>query len=65
MEPKYENLRRAIYTTEAQFKRFHQLVVNTVMATDIMDKTLKELRNDRWDVAIRSPPLWKRKRAGL
>lgn len=52
MEPTYENLRRAIYTTEAEFKRFRELVVNTVMATDIMDKDLKKLRNDRWDAAF-------------
>ena len=29
-------------------RRFRQLVVNTVLATDIMDKELKELRNKRW-----------------
>jgi hypothetical protein len=52
MEPAYENLRRQIYTTDAEFKRFRQLVVNTVMATDIMDKDLKQLRNRRWDTAF-------------
>ena len=48
MESRFENLRQQIYTTEAEFKRFRQLVVNTVLATDIMDKDLKELRNKRW-----------------
>jgi hypothetical protein len=52
MEPTYENLRRQIYTTDAEFNRFRQLVVNTVMATDIMDKDLKKLRDDRWDAAF-------------
>ena len=52
MEPQYENLRRQIYATEAEFKRFRQLVVNSVMATDILDKDLKKWRNDRWDVAL-------------
>jgi hypothetical protein len=33
-------------------KRFRQLVVNCVMATYIMDKDLKTLRNDRWDRAF-------------
>jgi hypothetical protein len=30
------NLRAAIYNTAAEKKRFRQLVVNSVMATDIM-----------------------------
>jgi hypothetical protein len=33
-------------------KRFRQLVVNSVMATDIMDKDLKILRNSRWAKAF-------------
>ncbi|KAG7374978.1 adenylate/guanylate cyclase [Nitzschia inconspicua] len=52
MEPTYKNLRRAIYVTEGEFKRFRQLVVNGVMATDIVDKDLKNLRNSRWDAAF-------------
>ncbi|KAG7348838.1 adenylate/guanylate cyclase [Nitzschia inconspicua] len=52
MEPTYKNLRRAIYVTEVEFKRFRQLVVNGVMATDIVDKDLKNLRNSRWDAAF-------------
>lgn len=41
MDPAFEDLRRVIYTTRNEFHRFRQLVVNTVMATDIMDKDLK------------------------
>ena len=48
----YSALRNAIYASEAEMKRFRQLVVNSVMATDIMDKDLKELRNARWDKAF-------------
>lgn len=48
MEPRFDNLRRQIYTTESEFHRFRQLLINTVLATDIMDKDLKELRNKRW-----------------
>ena len=55
MELQYENIRRQIYATEAEFKRFRQLVVNSAMATDILDKDLKRLRNDRWDVAFDTP----------
>ena len=35
------NLRNAIYGTDDEMKRFRQLVVNSVMATDIVDKQLK------------------------
>ena len=46
------DLRRCIYQTGSEFKRFRQLLVNAVMATDIMDKDLKVLRNSRWEKAF-------------
>jgi hypothetical protein len=52
MDPNYEDLRHCIYSNESEFKRFRQLVVNSVMATDIMDKDLKTLRNIRWEKAF-------------
>jgi hypothetical protein len=52
MEDKYMNLRKILYTTEDEAIRFRQLVVNSVMATDIMDKDLKTLRNSRWEKAF-------------
>ena len=52
MEPVYANLRKSIYVTSGEFKRFRQLVVNSVMATDIVDGDLKKLRNDRWYAAF-------------
>jgi 3'5'-cyclic nucleotide phosphodiesterase len=52
MKSKYKELRAAIYSTEGEMKRFRQLVVNSVMATDIVDKELKALRNARWDKAF-------------
>ena len=52
MEPDYDELRKAIYTTEAEMRRFRQLVVNSVMATDIVDQDLKALRNARWAKAF-------------
>ncbi|KAL3924987.1 MAG: hypothetical protein SGILL_000700 [Bacillariaceae sp.] len=51
-EPSYKNLRDVIYVTVGELKRFRQLVVNSVMATDIVDKDLKKLRNDRWDTVF-------------
>jgi class 3 adenylate cyclase len=52
MDERFENLQRTIYESDAEFKRFRELVVNSVMATDIMDKDLKALRNGRWEKAF-------------
>jgi hypothetical protein len=54
MEGRFANLRSAIYSTEDDFKRFRQLLVNTVMATDIMDKGLVMQRKERWARAFSS-----------
>merc|ERR1711933_221908 len=40
-----------------EFHRFRQLVVNSVMATDIADKELKVLRNKRWSRAFNEKPM--------
>jgi 3'5'-cyclic nucleotide phosphodiesterase len=52
MEDRYQDLRRTIYTDDAEMKRFRQHIVNSVMATDIVDKELKVLRNARWEKAF-------------
>ena len=52
MGPKYQALRSAIYSNEVEMRRFRQLVVNSVMATDIADKDKKVFRNARWDRAF-------------
>eukprot|EP00980_Cylindrotheca_fusiformis_P011407 scaffold2642_cov120-Cylindrotheca_fusiformis.AAC.16 len=54
MEDSYADLRACIYQTEDDLRRFRQLVVNAVMATDIVDKELQELRKDRWETAFDS-----------
>ncbi|KAG7365646.1 adenylate/guanylate cyclase [Nitzschia inconspicua] len=51
-DPKYAALRNAVCGSQEEEQRFRQLVVNAVMATDIMDKDLKKLRDDRWDAAF-------------
>ena len=56
MEDKFSDFREAIYSTREEFQRFRQLLVNTILATDIMDKELKTLRNARWDKAFMSAP---------
>ena len=52
MGPKYQALRSAIYSNETEMRRFRQLVVNSVMATDIADKDQKTFRNVRWERAF-------------
>ena len=52
MGPEFECLRDVICPNVDEMKRLRQLVVNSVMATDIMDKDLKDLRNVRWDKAF-------------
>ena len=52
MEDRFKDLRSTIYATQEERKRFRQLVVNSVMATDILDASLKKLRNDRWEKAF-------------
>ncbi|KAG7363095.1 family 3 adenylate cyclase [Nitzschia inconspicua] len=51
-DPRYTELRNCIAADKEERKRFRQLVVNSVMATDIFDKDMKELRNARWDKAF-------------
>ena len=53
MDSRYKNFRETLCSTTEELKRFRQLIVNSVMATDIMDKELKELRNNRWDKAFK------------
>eukprot|EP00980_Cylindrotheca_fusiformis_P031057 scaffold25755_cov147-Cylindrotheca_fusiformis.AAC.1 len=52
MGKEYKALRACIYQTEDDLRRFRQLVVNTVMATDIVDKELQALRKARWESAF-------------
>eukprot|EP00980_Cylindrotheca_fusiformis_P004972 scaffold1054_cov124-Cylindrotheca_fusiformis.AAC.12 len=52
MSREYDALRACIYHTEEDLRRFRQLVVNTVMATDIVDKELQDLRKARWETAF-------------
>jgi hypothetical protein len=48
LDDSFTDLRNCIYTTPAEYNRFRQLIVNMVMATDIMDKSLSQARKDRW-----------------
>jgi 3'5'-cyclic nucleotide phosphodiesterase len=55
MQPEYQELRHTICSTKTEFVRFRQLVVNSVLATDIMDPELKHIRNARWEKAFADP----------
>ena len=52
MDSKYKAFRDTICVNEDEMKRFRQLIVNIIMATDICDKDLKEFRNMRWEKAF-------------
>ena len=52
MDPRYKDLQDCIAATDEERKRFRQLVVNSVLATDIFDPTMKSLRQQRWDKAF-------------
>lgn len=52
MGDEYSDLRTTICATQEERTRFRQLVVNSVMATDIVDGDLKALRNSRWEKAF-------------
>ena len=52
MDDDFRDLRRLIYSTEQELKHFRQLLVNIVLATDIMDKDLGAARKLRWNKAF-------------
>jgi class 3 adenylate cyclase len=52
MTDDFADLRRCIYATEAEAKRFRQLLVNSVIATDLFDSDLREFRENRWQKAF-------------
>eukprot|EP00980_Cylindrotheca_fusiformis_P016352 scaffold4870_cov135-Cylindrotheca_fusiformis.AAC.2 len=57
MSDEYSTLRACIYQNEEDLRRFRQLVVNTVMATDIVDQELQALRKARWETAFHNVDL--------
>ena len=53
-EDRFTELRGAIFRNEEEANRFRQLVVNAVMATDLFDPKLCELRTERWGKAFQT-----------
>jgi hypothetical protein len=54
MDEEYDGIRASIYSNETYLELFRQLVVNSVMATDIMDKEANSLRSAKWDKAFKA-----------
>lgn len=52
MLPEFAQLRASIYGSVSELRRFRQLLVNSVIATDIFDKDLGALRKNRWNKAF-------------
>ena len=52
MRPEYVDLRAAIYCDEKELRRFRQVIVNCVMATDLHDSDLQMVRKARWAKAF-------------
>ncbi|GAX13385.1 3',5'-cyclic-nucleotide phosphodiesterase [Fistulifera solaris] len=52
MDKEFANLRDCLFSTEDDLRRMRQLIVNSVMATDIFDKDLGLLRKKRWEDAF-------------
>lgn len=48
MTPNFADLRTAIYGNAAEMQRFRQILVNCVIATDIMDRDMKIHRDKAW-----------------
>ncbi|KAG7348939.1 adenylate/guanylate cyclase with GAF and PAS/PAC sensor domain [Nitzschia inconspicua] len=49
MGDEFIDLRKAIFPRQANLVRFREVVVNIVLATDIFDKEMGDMRKDRWE----------------
>jgi len=52
MTKDFADLRNCMFHTQEDQHRFRQLLVNSLLATDIFDPELKALRNKRWEKAF-------------
>ena len=52
MDEDFAQLRECIYTTKDELRRFRQLLVNTIVATDFEDKEAQKSRHARWEKAF-------------
>jgi hypothetical protein len=52
MEDQFSELRQCLFANKGELVRFRQVCVNVVLATDIFDKELNDLRKARWNRAF-------------
>lgn len=52
MQPGFGDLTASIFADATELLRFRQIIVNSVMATDCIDKKLDALRGARWEKAF-------------
>lgn len=52
MEERFRELQSLIFVNGAEMRRFKQLLVNTVLATDIADKERSKIGKNRWQKAF-------------
>jgi hypothetical protein len=52
LHSKYRKLRSYIYSDNVERKRFRQILVNTVMATDIASRDVLQIRTEKWERAF-------------
>jgi hypothetical protein len=52
MSEPFDELRSCLFANQAELLRFRQVLVNVVLATDIFDKELNDLRKQRWNKAF-------------
>ena len=52
LDSSFDEFRSYLCHTAAELRRFRQLLINSIMATDLGDKELKALRNGRWSKAF-------------
>jgi hypothetical protein len=52
MSERFDKLRMCLFANQAELLRFRQVIVNVVLATDIFDKELNDLRKQRWAKAF-------------
>lgn len=52
MTGQFDKLRKCLFGSIEELKRFYQVLVNVVLATDIFDKELNGLRKIRWNKAF-------------
>ena len=52
MDDKFKDLRHFLFATKDELLRFRHLIIKVVLATDIFDKELNNLRKARWEQAF-------------